>query len=718
MASSSLPDVGDKPSQPDRHCFPKRSFGKSKVVHRAFQASWFVKWPWLHYYCSQDVVYCHTCVTAVKSEKLKITGNLKESTFIYGGFHNWKDACRIFSNHESSVTHKNAVDVVITLPRTSGDVGEMLSSTLAVQKRINRQYLMKVAECVRFLARQGIPFRGDGKEEDGNFTQLVYLHGAEDPQFRSRLQQKRDRYMSPQIQNELIKVMSINVLRKIVVSIQEAKYFSLMADEVTDISNKEQVVVCLRSVNETLEPYENFVGIYCVDSIEADNLVATLKDTLLRMNLPIGNCRGQCYDGASNMCGIRKGVATQIRSEEPRSIFIHCYGHALNLAAGDTVKSNRTLRDTLDTTFEMSKLIKFSPRRDAIFNKLKAEMAPDVPGFRTLCPTRWTVKASSLESVVKNYAVLQALWEEAREIVKDSETRARIIGVQSMMMQFDYLFGLVLGERILKHTDNLSKTLQNPALTASEGQQIAELTCQTLGKMRTSESFDLFWRNLTALQEEKEVNEPVLPRRRKTRYEIGSGTGHYADTPEDYYRRQYFECLDLIVNCIRTRFDQPGYHTLKNLEDSLLKALKNEDYSNELDFVISFYKDDISPSSLKTQLELLSTSFSESDYQPSITGLRDYIRSLSPPVRTNLSEVCTLLKIVMVIPATNAVSERSASAVRRIKTYLRSTMTQVRFNNLLILHIHKEKTDNLDLASCLNEFIAGNEHRLSLFGEY
>ena len=72
----------------------------------------------------------------------------------------------------------------------------------------------------------------------------------------------------------------------------------------------------------------------------------------------------------------------------------------------------------------------------------------------------------------------------------------------------------------------------------------------------------------------------------------------------------------------------------------------------------------------------------------------------------------------MVIPATNAVSERSASAVRRIKTSLQSTMTQVRFNDLLILHIHKEKTDNLDLASCLNEFIAGNEHRLSLFGEY
>lgn len=140
-------------------------------------------------------------------------------------------------------------------------------------------------------------------------------------------------------------------------------------------------------------------------------------------------------------------------------------------------------------------------------------MAPDVPGFRTFCPTRWTVRASSLESVIKNYAVLQGLWEEARDIAKDSETHARIIRVQSTMTTFDYLW-VRLGERILKHTGNLSKTLQNPILTASEGQQVAELTCQTLEQIRTTESFDLFWENMI-LQQEKEVNQPVLQRRRK-----------------------------------------------------------------------------------------------------------------------------------------------------------------------------------------------------------
>lgn len=63
--------------------------------------------------------------------------------------------------------------------------------------------------------------------------------------------------------------------------------------------------------------------------------MAVIKDTLLRMNLKIEHCRGQCYDGASAMCGAKKGVAKVLRDEEPRAILTHCYAHALNLAVSD-----------------------------------------------------------------------------------------------------------------------------------------------------------------------------------------------------------------------------------------------------------------------------------------------------------------------------------------------------------------------------------------------
>ena len=76
----------------------------------------------------------------------------------------------------------------------------------------------------------------------------------------------------------------------------------------------------------------------------------------------------------------------------------------------------------------------------------------------------------------------------------------------------------------------------------------------------------------------------------------------------------------------------------------------------------------------------------------------------------SMSESATILKLLMVMPATNAVSERTASALRRIKTYLRSTCSQKRLNHLMTLHIHKDYTDNLPLK-CLNEFVDNNAHK-------
>ncbi len=712
---AALTDVPSEPYQPQNHSFPKRQFGQKNVVNRSFQSSWFAKWKWIHYDASGDLAYCHICINGLKSGKVKVSiGHAGESTFISGGFWNWKDATRCFNKHEASLLHKAAVDAVITVPQTCLDVGVMLSKTHASEKLKNREYVFQVFHNIRFLARQGIALRGDGDEKDSNFMQLLMLCKINNPKIQSMLEKKTDKYTSPIIQNEMLQIMGLKILRDIADSLQKAKYFSLMADEVTDTSNREQVAICIRWVDSDFQPHEEFIGLHKADTITAIELVTILKDVLLRMNLNITHCRAQCYDGAANMCGARNGVATQISREEPRAIFIHCYGHALNLAAGDCIKKNTILRDTLDVTFEISKLVKFSPRRDTEFEKIKSELAPDTPGFRTLCPTRWTVRAASLESVVNNYNVLQVLWENALEASTDSEVRARLLGVQATMTKFSYLFGVVLGECILTHTDNLSKTLQNPCLTASEGYSIAELTCQTLERIRNDEAYDLFWEKVLILKAKFDVSDPILPRKRRapTRYEVGSSDGSYPATPKALYRCHYFECLDLITTFIRDRFNQPGYKTLKNLENLLLKSARNQNYQNELDFVLKFYANDLASSPLKTQLQLFTTSMSAYE-QPTLFDIVDLFKSMSPAQRNSMSEICTLLRLIQVVPATNAVSERSASALRRVKSYLRSTMSQSRLNNLMLLHVHKHRTDNLDLKICSNEFIAGNDHRMN-----
>ena len=115
-------------------------------------------------------------------------------------------------------------------------------------------------------------------------------------------------------------------------------------------------------------------------------------------------------------------------------------------------------------------------------------------------------------SIIKNYTVLNELWEKACEVVKDTETIARIRGVAAQMASFDFFYGLVLGEMLLRHTDNLNRTIQKEHISAAEGQSVAGMTTSTLSSLRNDEHFDLFWEKVKGMAVESGVDEPKLPR--------------------------------------------------------------------------------------------------------------------------------------------------------------------------------------------------------------
>lgn len=148
---------------------------------------------------------------------------------------------------------------------------------------------------------------------------------------------------------------------------------------------------------------------YEIKNSTAKGIVSTILDVFLRLGVPITKLRGQCYDGCSTMAGVCSGVATRIQQLQPKAVFVHCYGHALNLSVNDTMKNSRISRDCLNTCYEVIKLVKCSPKRDAMLKTLKEEAGDDAPSIRTLCPTRWTVRAESLASILANYSNIQSL---------------------------------------------------------------------------------------------------------------------------------------------------------------------------------------------------------------------------------------------------------------------------------------------------------------------
>ena len=169
------------------------------------------------------------------------------------------------------------------------------------------------------------------------------------------------------------------------------------------------------------------------------------------------------------------------------------------------------------------------------------------------------------------------------------------------------MYSVLLGEFILEHSDNLSKTLQNPSLSSSEDQQLAELTRKTIENQRSDDHFDLFWSKTLSIQ--GDVNDPVLPRRRRApaRYSTGTGESYHPTDPKELSRKHYFECLDLVISFIKNKFDQPSFHHLIYLENLLLKSARREYYSEELKFVLDFYLDDFDASNLATHLQLSCT---------------------------------------------------------------------------------------------------------------
>ena len=431
-----------------------------------------------------------------------------------------------------------------------------------------------------------------------------------------------------------------------------------------------------------------------LETIKTDHIVQVLEDTLLRMQLHLTSCRGQTYDGASNMSGKRSGVATQIQKKEKKAFYLHCYAHSLNLACQDSIRKCKLVNDVLDMTYEVTKLIKFSPRRDRVLERIKAQVTPGGTSVRMLCTTRWTVRAKAFRSIIENYTSLQDCWDEVLPLTTDSEMKNRINGAAYQMGTFNYFFCVHLGAKFLGHCDNLATALQGTQVSAAEGHRMANCTVKTLQDHRNEVSFEKLWSTVEKCRESSEVEEPSLPRKRKrpSRYEDGDAAPEFHSDVKEHYRQIYYDFLDRLIMGITNRFDQPSYAVYEELQELLLHVTKDPSHApgmedtleDNVKKVSKLYEDDIDMSRLRDKfITLRSILPTELRHSSDISKLIQHIKSLDNSMQLLLNEVVALVRLILVLPATNAVSERSFSALRRIKTYMRATMTQKRLNHCM-----------------------------------
>ena len=484
--------------------FPPRVINGRK---RSCQASWFKKFPWLHYEKSNDSVLCIICI---KHRDKSIAQRNKEDTYVTTGYKNWKKAPTIFMEHQLSKTHTAAMAYEYVVPKC-GDIVELMVSEQQDKRLLERKYLLKIMECIRYLARQGLALRGH-EEGDGNLTQLLKLMCKDNADILRRidgemkLESGQRKYLHNDMQNEILQLMARKVLLKKLESVQSSQFFALIADESGDVSNKELLSICFRWV-EGLDVCEDFFGFYQIPNIKSDTIFMAIKDCLVRMRLSLKDLRGQAYDGASNMLGKKSGVAVRIAAEQPKALATHCLGHSLNLGIKRTMTSSKMMRDVMGTVTEIISLVKYSPKRENMLGDIKNLILFEsqftdnpidavAPNLNTLCLTRWTVRGTSYLKIIENFDALMKLWDISLTGSLDTDIKARMIGVQNQMTEFQFLYGLHLSQRLFSISDNLSRALQSQAMSALSGLHMAELTIKTFKEMRTDNNAELFFKTV------------------------------------------------------------------------------------------------------------------------------------------------------------------------------------------------------------------------------
>ena len=123
------------------------------------------------------------------------------------------------------------------------------------------------------------------------------------------------------------------------------------------------------------------------------------------------------------MCGIKNDVSNKKFSENPKAFFTQCFGHALNVEC--TVFERQYGHSNIWTQHKkFPVLLKNLSKVMQCYRKFEKTYRQD-PGFRVLCPTRWTVRAESVKSILENWVALQQVCDESLDRNLETEIKGR-----------------------------------------------------------------------------------------------------------------------------------------------------------------------------------------------------------------------------------------------------------------------------------------------------
>ena len=444
-----------KPHRPHLKSYPKK---KQSGVNRSFNPQWYESYEWLEYCEELNACFCFACRVFLPISKEKV--------FTSTGFSDWKHALctgKAIIGHNGTKGHEHAMALWAERTEREKDETQQVQNQIISIVSEHKQWVFAVFNVVRYLSANGLPFRGDTEHDidtgDGlfrrAFSQLIFELDPKLKDIYKRLP-KNAKYISPDIQNEIIEIMAKLVKKNVADKVREAGLFTIMADGTTDKNRKEIQGLVFRYLSKSSgKVEEHCLNIKGVDDRSANGVFDFIKKTFTEFELSFDGLVSQSYDGASVMSGAYNGLQRLISDFCGRFVlYVHCFLHKINLVVVHVMENISEIKEYFEI---ISSLYKF-------FKKSAVLEAYDGTALKRLIITRWSGHHDSTNHVNNNYGdLIKALRLASNNKKLKSEDRALALGLLHQMDEDeDFVFVNCMLMQVLKPINIVVKQLQSP----------------------------------------------------------------------------------------------------------------------------------------------------------------------------------------------------------------------------------------------------------------
>ena len=696
---------------------PDKSFKFLKDKdNRNFRHVWLEMFPWLCYSPGKKGAFCLQCTLF----GMKVPNRTNKATNLISTAQNhWSDSVHTFKKHQSkSALHKHT-SLILTqfLSDASGKtqlIDQIINSARKKKLEKNRKVLVPIVDTVIFCGRRGITFRGHRDDfkyhpevgeystgQVGNFVKLLnYRVRSGDKLLEEHLRgcPKNASYISKTTQNELISCCGGFISEKIISEVKRNKFFTIICDEASDSSNKEQMSMVLRFVDDNFNIREDFINfIHCKEGLTGANLASIILKSLEEHSLEIQNCRGQCYDGAGAVSGKVNGCSAHILRLNEKALYTHCFSHRLNLVVC-TSCAVVSVRNTLDHIKDISYFFNLSQPRQQCLEKIINEICPDTKKtkLKDVCRTRWLERIDGLDTFEELFVAIVNTFEDMTSNIKcNRDTSTKASAFLKLVTSFDFIVPMVLTRNVFDMTLDVTQMLQSRNNDILDAVHMVNTLKNHFSSVRLQiDKYHAKWYKIAlALAEEVNVKES---KPRTCRHQTNRANTPADDVSEYFKRNVTIPLVDHVNTQLAQRFDTSltAYHGLVIIPTKMIFCIQREQegcaklpWRQQMQTFARFYEDDLpNPLSLDAELDLWETYWvTYTGCHPNSVG--QTLKAMPHGVFPNIE---VALRILATLPVTSCECERSFSALRRLKDYSRSTMLENRLNGLALMYVHKE----------------------------